>query len=200
MEPALQAPLPIASFLHVSATHQQGYRPDHYINIQSNMTASHPNHQDQQLREQVSRATMVSISWIQLSWPLLICSKKQANDTSQPVPTTSVSWLSRSLWVQVLNSVKKQTRVTEDSDNSNPSNGAEPQPSTTRSPAQNAMESSATGMLSPPASRPGTPELPPAPPPSPTVGARDALLSRPCVPNYSLHHAASTPNGEKRNG
>ncbi len=96
--------------------------------------------------------------------------------------------------------MKKQTRVIEDGDNSNPSNGAEPQPSTTRSLAQNAMESSATGMLSPPASRPGTPELPPAPPPSPTVGARDAFLSRPCVPNYSLHHAASTPNGEKRNG
>lgn len=40
---------------------------------------------------------MVSISWIQFSWPLLICSKKQVNDKSQPVPTASVSWLSRSL-------------------------------------------------------------------------------------------------------
>lgn len=61
------------------------------------MAASHPNHQDQQLRELVSRATMVSITWIQLSWPLLIYSKKQVNNTSQPVPATPVSWLSRSL-------------------------------------------------------------------------------------------------------
>lgn len=62
------------------------------------------------------------------------------------------------------------------------------------------MESSATEMISPPPSRPATPELPPVPPPSPTVGARDAFLSRPCVPNDSLHHAASAPNGEKRKG
>lgn len=165
------------------------------------MTVNHPNHQYQQLREQVSRATMVSITWIQLSWPLLIYSKKQVNNKSQPVPTTTVSRLSRSLkWVQVLNSLKKQTRVTEDGDNSNPSNGAEPQPSTSRSVAQNAMESTATGMLSPTPSRPGTPELPPAPPPSPTFGTRNGFLSRPCVPNYSLHHAASTLNVEKRNG
>lgn len=61
------------------------------------MAASHPNHQYQQLRELVSRATMVSITWIQLSWPLLIYSKKQVNNTSQPVPATPVSWLSRSL-------------------------------------------------------------------------------------------------------
>lgn len=96
--------------------------------------------------------------------------------------------------------MKKQTRVTEDGDDPNPSNEAEPQPSTTRSVVQNAMELLATGMLSPPPSRPGTPELPPAPPSSPTVGARDAFLSRPCVPNYSLHHANSTPNGEGKNG
>lgn len=105
-----------------------------------------------------------------------------------------------SLWVQVLNSEKKQTRVTEDDVNSKPSNGAEPQPSTTCSVAQNAMEPSATGVLSPPSSRPATPELPPVPPPSPTVGARDTFLSRPCVPSYSLYHAASTQNREKRNG
>lgn len=45
------------------------------------------------------------------------------------------------------------------------------------------MESSATEIISPPPSRSATPELPPVPPPSPTFGARVALLSRPCVSN-----------------
>lgn len=199
MKPALQVPLFIASFLLDSATHQQGFRPDHHINIQSTWP---PAIQTTKINNWGNKSR-------ELPW--LVSHEFSSHALSDMFEEASQEYISAgshysrklafsvSLWVQVLNSVKKQARVTEDGDNSNASNGAEPQPSTTCSVAQNAMESAATGMLSPPPSRPGTPELPPAPPPSPTVGARDAFLSRPCVPNYSLHHADST-NGEKRNG
>lgn len=140
--------------------------------------------------------------FFQVSW--LKNSKKQVNDhISRPILAIAVSWLSRSLMLMTNTELQNmQTRLAEDLANTDSSNQAETQPSAAHSFGQNAAQSLAGQMMSPPPSRPATPELPPVPPPSPTFSARAALLSRPCIPNYSLYHyhAASAPNGGNENG
>lgn len=132
--------------------------------------------------------------------------KKQVKDNiSRPILAIAVSLLSRS-WIphdKMLNrKTCMQTRLTDDLAHPDSSNQAETQPSAAHSFGQNAAQSLAGQMISPPPSRPATPELPPVPPPSPTFSARAALLSRPCIPNYSLYHyhAASAPSGGNENG
>lgn len=82
-----------------------------------------------------------------------------------------------------------QTKPTaEDPVNNDSSNEAGTQPSADQS-------SDTIQLISPPPSRPATPDLPRVPLPSPSYTAKASFLSKPCIPSYSLYRPASGPTG-----